>query len=75
MFFQNLQIYYYMNGRKVLSQPGETNILTIESNKSYLQKMFSIFDGNSEIEVIAEVVPSLHKSPIQPQPILYHAFV
>ena len=55
MFFQNLQIYYYMNGRKVLSQPGETNILTIESNKSYLQTMFSIFGhGNLMVHLILE---------------------
>ena len=67
MLFKNLQVYYYLNGRQVLSQSGETDIKTIESNKFYLQKMFGIYDTNSEIEVIAK--------PNQELPNLYNAFV
>ena len=66
MFFQNLQIDYYLNGRKVLSQSGGTDILTIESNKCFLKKMFSIFDKDSEIEVIAEAIPNSPIFPLQP---------
>ena len=59
MFLRNLKIYYYLNGRKILSQSGDTDILTVESNKSYLQKMFSITKEACEIEVVAEVVVNI----------------
>ena len=55
MIFQNIQIIYYMNGRKVFNQSGETDIKTIEANKSFLQEMFSIFNKDAEIEVVAEL--------------------
>ena len=32
MIFQNIQFIYYMNGRKVFNQSGETDIKTIEAN-------------------------------------------
>tara|TARA_B100000686_G_C16777876_1_gene969776 strand:- start:2467 stop:2604 length:138 start_codon:yes stop_codon:yes gene_type:complete len=44
-----------MNGRKIFNQPGEIDIHTIEANKLFLEEMFSIFHGGSEVEVIAEL--------------------
>ena len=50
------QVNYYINGAIVLNQSGEVDIKTIEANKLFLEKMFSIFHRGTEIEVIAEAV-------------------
>ena len=56
MLLGKIQVNYYMNGAIVLNQSGEVDINTIEANKIFLEKMFSIFHGGTEIEVIAEAV-------------------
>ena len=56
MLLGKIQINYYMNGAIVLYQSGEVDINTIEANKIFLEKMFSIFHQGTEIEVIAEPV-------------------
>ena len=56
MLLEKIQVNYYMNGALVLNQSGEIDINTIEANKIFLEKMFSIFHQGTEIEVIAEPV-------------------
>tara|TARA_B100000686_G_C16409109_1_gene771275 strand:+ start:125 stop:343 length:219 start_codon:yes stop_codon:yes gene_type:complete len=56
MLLKKTQVNYYMNGRKILNQSGEADIQTIEANKAFLEKMFSIFYNSIEIEVIAEPI-------------------
>ena len=56
MLLENIQVNYYMNGRKIFNQSGEIDIHTIEANKLFLEEMFSIFHRGSEVEVIAELV-------------------
>ena len=56
MLLEKIQVNYYMNGKIVLKQSGEVDINTIETNKRFLEEMFSIFHKGTEIEVIAEAV-------------------
>ena len=56
MLLEKIQVNYYMNGKIVLKQSGEVDINTIETNKRFLEEMFSIFHRGTEIEVIAEAV-------------------
>ena len=66
MLLQKIQINYYMNGRRIFNQSGETDIQTIEANKLFLEEMFSVFYKGSEIEVVAELISDLNSFSIQP---------